>query len=139
MGLLFNDPNEINEKVFERFGDKDSYLIAMKHNDAKTGLLKLLVSKLYYTFDSARTFVLHFSPKGIYEVEISNTLKKDFLLMPWNEISSFESKTTPSKTIINLVHLGKKVSYEVPFEGKFFTCNRHNFDWLEERSWNKVL
>ena len=50
MGLLFNSAKEISDKVYERFGDRENYLLAMKHNDFKMGLLKLLASKLYYAW-----------------------------------------------------------------------------------------
>ena len=74
MGLLFNDNNEINEKVKNEFGNLDNHLIAFKHNGIKKGLAKLLIiGGVYYTFDSNRTFILYFSNKGIYEEEMSNS------------------------------------------------------------------
>ena len=138
MGLLFNSTKEVSEKVYERFGDRENYLLVMKHNDFKMGLLKLLASRLYYVMDSSRTFVLYFSPKGIQEVEISNSLKKDFLLMPWNEITDFEVQTTMTKTIMTFKHLDAKVSYEIPFEGRLFADNKGNFLRLEDKDWNRV-
>lgn len=89
MGLLMNTANEVAEKVKENFNDTENYLFALKCNDFKTGLFKLLLSKLYYTMDSARSFILYFSEKGIYEKEISNTMNGNFVLMPWNEIDEF--------------------------------------------------
>ena len=138
MGLLFNSAKEVSEKVYERFGDRENYLLVMKHNDFKMGLLKLLASRLYYVMDSSRTFVLYFSPKGIQEVEISNSLKKDFLLMPWNEITDFEVQTTMTKTIMTFKHLDAKVSYEIPFEGRLFADNKGNFLRLEDKDWNRI-
>lgn len=138
MGLLFNSAQEIRDKVYDRFGDRENFLLVMKHSDFKKGLLKLIVSKLYYTMDSSRTFVLYFSPKGIQEVEVSNTLKKDFLLMPWNEISDFELKTGLAKTIMTFKHLNAKISYEIPFEGRLFADNKGNFLRLEDRDWNRI-
>ena len=138
MGLFFNSAKEISEKVYDRFGDSENYLLVMKHNDVKSGLLKLLASRLYYTMDSSRTFVLYFSSKGIYEVEISNSLKKEFLLMPWNEISMFDVNTNLLKTVITFEHLGAKIRYEVPFEGKLFADNKANFVKLEDKDWNRV-
>lgn len=46
MGLLFNTNEEISEKVYKDFKDKENYLVAFKHNDFKTGLGKLLVNNL---------------------------------------------------------------------------------------------
>lgn len=43
MGLLFNDNNEINEKIKNEFGNLDNHLIAFKHNGIKKGLAKLLI------------------------------------------------------------------------------------------------
>ena len=138
MGLLFNSAKEVSDKVYERFGDRENYLLTMKHNDFKMGLLKLLASKLYYAMDSSRTFILYFSPKGIQEVEISSTLSKDFLLMPWNEITDFDVQTTMTKTIMTFKHLDTKVSYEIPFEGKLFADNKGNFTKLQEKDWNRI-
>lgn len=138
MGLLFNSAKEVSNKVYERFGDRENYLLAMKHNDFKMGLLKLLASKLYYAMDSSRTFILYFSPKGIQEVEISSTLSKDFLLMPWNEITDFDVQTTMTKTIMTFKHLNAKVSYEIPFEGRLFADNKGNFTKLQEKDWNRI-
>ncbi len=58
MGLLMNTASEIADKVKEDFNDDKNYLFALKRNDFKRGLLKLFLSKLYYTMDSARSFVL---------------------------------------------------------------------------------
>ena len=138
MGLLFNSSEEISEKVYQKFGDRQNYLIAMKHNGIAKGIFKWIISNLYYILDSSRSFVLYFNNKGIYESEISNSTKKDFLLMPWNEISSFEVKTDLSKTTITFVHLGKKIAYEIPFNGKYFIDNKHNFLKLSENDWNRI-
>lgn len=138
MGLLFNDTNEIKTKVKENFDDNKNFLVAMKHNDTKTGLGKLVVSNLLYTMDSARTFILYFSPKGIYEKEISNSSKGNFTLLPANEIEDFEIEEKSNKTIINFLHLGKKISYEIPYEGKIFMDNEANFQILKANNWNMI-
>ena len=139
MGLLFNDNNEINEKIKNEFGNLDNHLLAIKHNGIKKGLAKLLIiGGLYYTLDSNRTFILYFSNKGIHEEEISNSLKRDFLFMPWNEISSFDVEVKNNKAIIELVHIGKRMGYEIPFNGKIFGTNKANFKKLEGKDWNKI-
>lgn len=138
MGLLFNDNNEINEKIKNEFGNLDNHLLAIKHNDLKTGLAKLIASNIFYTLDSNRTFILYFSNKGIHEEEISNSLKRDFLFMPWNEISSFDIEVKNNKAIIELVHIGKKIGYEIPFNGTIFGTNKANFKKLEDKEWNKI-
>lgn len=139
MGLLFNDNNEINEKIKNEFVNLDNHLLAIKHNGIKKGLAKLLIiGGLYYTLDSNRTFILYFSNKGIHEEEISNSLKRDFLFMPWNEISSFDVEVKNNKAIIELVHIGKRIGYEIPFNGKIFGTNKANFKKLEDKDWNKI-
>ena len=138
MGLLFNDKKEFSEKVEKIFGDKDNYLVAFKANDLKTGLGKLILSNIYDTFDSSRTFILYFSPKGLYESEISNSTKRDFYLMPWNEIEEFEVDEKNNKAIIILRHLGKKVMYEVDFKGKIFEGNEDRFIGLKSKDWNRI-
>lgn len=138
MGLLFNDNNEINEKINNEFGNLDNHLLAIKHNDLKTGLAKLIASNLFYTLDSNRTFILYFSNKGIHEEEISNSLKRNFLFMPWKEISSFDVEVKNNKAIIELVHIGKRIGYEIPFNGTIFEINKDNLKKLEAKNWNKI-
>ena len=139
MGLLFNSNQEINGKIKSEFGDLDNHLLAFKHNDVKTDLFKwLVVGGLYYTVDSTRTFILYFSSKGIHEEEISNSVKRDFLLMPWHEISSFELKVKNNKAILELVHIGKKIGYEIPFKGTIFRDNKENLQKLESKDWNRI-
>lgn len=138
MGLLFNDKKEFSDKVEKIFGDRDNYLVAFKTNDIKTGLGKLILSNIYYAMDSSRTFILYFSPKGLYESEISNSTKRDFYLMPWNEIEEFEVEEKNNKAIISLRHLGKKVMYEVDFKGKIFEGNEDRFKELKSKDWNRI-
>lgn len=138
MGLLFNDKKEFSDKVEKIFGDRDKYLMVFKTNDIKTGLGKLILSNIYYAMDSSRTFILYFSPKGLYESEISNSTKRDFYLMPWNEIEEFEVEEKNNKAIISLRHLGKKVMYEVDFKGKIFEGNEDRFKELKSKDWNRI-
>lgn len=138
MGFLFNDVNEFREKINEKFKNTDSYLFAIKHNSMAKGFLKLLVSNLYYTMDSSRTFLLNFNEKGIYEKEISNSIKGDFILMPWHEIESFDIDEKSNKAFINFSHLGKKISYEISFKGRMCEDNINNFKNLKGNNWNRI-
>lgn len=138
MGLLFNDTNEIKAKVEENFNDNKNFLVAMKHNDTKTGLAKLMLSSILYIMDSTRTFILYFSPKGIYEKEMSNSVKGNFSLIPANEIEDFKVTYKSSKAIIEFYHIGKKVAYEIPYDGKIFVENKKNLDNLKENNWNII-
>lgn len=139
MGLLFNSNQEINEKIKSEFGNLDNHVLDFKHNDVKTDLFKwLILGGLYYTVDSSRTFILYFSNKGIHEEEISNSVKRDFLLMPWHEISSFKLKVKKNKAILELVHIGKKLGYEIPFTGAIFKGNKENLQKLESKDWNRI-
>lgn len=138
MGLFINTANEVTEKVKENFNDDENYLFVLKHNDFKTGLFKLLLSKLYYTMDSARSFILYFSEKGIYEKEISNTMNGNFVLMPWNEIGKFNVDLKSNKAIITLFHIGKKVLYEVPFSGTMAKSNKKMLEKLLGKNFNRI-
>lgn len=139
MGLLMNTASEIAEKVKEDFNDDKNYLFALKRNDFKRGLAKLILSKLYYTMDSARSFVLYFNEKGIYEKEISNTVKGNFVLMPWDEIENFTVDYKGSKANITLVHLGAELLYEVPFTGNMAKGNKERLDDLQKKAYNKLV
>lgn len=137
MGLLFNTSDDMDKKVREKFGDDKSYLIVFKHNSLAKGLGKLLLSNVYYVLDSTRTFVLYFDPKGVYESEISNSDKKDFLFMAWNEIEDFEL-VEGNKKILKINHLGKVYQYEVELDGKLFKNNYKNLKDLIENNWYRV-
>ena len=138
MGFLFNDLGECREKIRENFSKTDSYLFAIKHNSKAKGFLKLLASGLYYTLDSSRTFLLNFNEKGIFEKEISNSIKGDFILMPWHEIESFDIDEKSNKAFINFSHLGKKISYEISFKGRMCEDNINNFKNLRGNNWNRI-
>lgn len=138
MGLLMNTANEVAEKVKENFNDTENYLFALKCNDFKTGLFKLLLSKLYYTMDGARSFILYFNEKGIYEKEISNTMNGNFVLMPWNEIGEFNVDLKSRKAIITLFHIGKKVLYEIPYTGTMAKSNKNMLEKLLGKNFNRI-
>lgn len=138
MGLFMNTANEVAEKVKANFNDTENYLFALKHNDFKTGLFKLLLSKLYYTMDSARSFILYFNEKGIYEKEISNTMNGNFVLMPWNEIGEFNVDVKSRKAIITLFHIGKKVLYEIPYTGTMAKNNKHMLEKLLGKNFKRI-
>ncbi|WP_082144163.1 hypothetical protein [Anaerococcus jeddahensis] len=69
---------------------------------------------------------------------ISNSTKDIFLLMPWNEINSFEIDERSNKAFINFSHLGKKISYEISFKGKMCEDNVENFKNLKENNWHRL-
>lgn len=138
MGLLFNNLDEVRVKIKENFGNDSSYLFAIKHNSFGKGILKLFLSDVYYVMDSSRTFILNFTEKGIYEKEISNSIKGDFILMPWHEIESFDIDEKSNKAFINFSHLGKKISYEISFKGRMCEDNMNNFKSLKENNWNRI-
>ncbi len=138
MGLLFNTSDDMDKKVREKFGDDKSYLLVFKHNSPAKDLGKLFgLGGLYYTMDSSRTFILYFDPKGVYESEISNSDKRDFLFMAWNEIEDFEL-VEGNKKILKINHLGKVYQYEVELNGKLFKNNYKNLTELMENNWNRV-
>lgn len=138
MGFLFNEKEEVEEKVKRKFGDLNNHLVTLKHNDFKSSLLKLTISNIFYIVDNNRSFILYFSNEGIHEKEISNTMKGDFILMPWNEISSIDVKIKSRGAIIELVHLGKKLGYEVPFSRNIYRNNKNNLDNLQNKNWNRI-
>lgn len=138
MGLLMNTASEIADKVKETFNDDKNYLFAMKRNDVKRGLAKLFLSKLYYIMDGARSFVLYFSEKGVYEKEISNTVKGNFVLMPWEEIDEFTVDCKKNKANLTLVHLGTKILYEVPFTAPMSKGNKERLEELAKMNYNRL-
>lgn len=138
MGLLMNTTNEVAEKVKDNFNDDENYLFALKNNDVKSGLFKLILSKLYYTMDSARSFILYFNEKGINEKEISNTLKGNFVLMPWNEVEDFVIDIKNNKANLAFSPLGKKLLYEVPFSGAMANKNKNMLENLLDKNFNRI-
>lgn len=138
MGLLFNDREDFKKDVEEKFGKEKNYLIVFKHNSPVKNVLKLIVSNLYNTYDSNRTYILVFDNKGIYEKEISNSDKANFFLMPENEIDNFTVNKKSNKAYINFTHIGKEISYEIPFTGKLFTDNKNNYKALLKKDWERI-
>ncbi|MBF6625527.1 histidine kinase [Tuanshanicoccus lijuaniae] len=137
MGMMFNQSEEIQQKVEAIFGNTDNFLITFKHNDAKSSLIKLLISNVFYTWDSSRSFILYFDTKGIHEKEISHTQAGNFLLMPWHEINAFNVRQKSHNAVIEFTHLDKKLAYEVPFEGKLCQDNAENFTRLQSSQWHQ--
>lgn len=139
MGIFFMDTNEIEEEVKASFGATKDYLFTIKHDDLKTGLAKwLALSPLLYSSDAARNFTIYFSPKGIYEKENGNSLSKSFVLLPWNEIEDFQVEMKSKKAFLVFWHLGKRVGYEVPFNGRMCKGNEERLLALQEKNWNRV-
>lgn len=138
MGLFFNDKDELRKDIENSFGHGTSFLIAIKHNSPVKKGIKMIISNLYNTYDSNRTFLLVFDKKGIYEKEISNSDKTDFYLMPESEIESFSVEEKSSKAYINFDHISKSLSYEIPFDGRLFKYNKENFNSLRASSWQRL-
>ena len=67
-----------------------------------------------------------------------NGIKRDFLFMQWHEISSFDIEVKNNKAMVELVHIGKRIGYEIPFNGRIFGTNKANFKKLEDKNWNKI-
>ena len=138
MGLFFNDKEELKKGIEKRFGHGTSFLIAIKHNSPVKKGIKMIISNLYNTYDSNRTFLLVFDSKGIYEKEISNSDKTDFYLMPESEIENISVEEKSNKAYINFDHIGKELSYEIPFDGRLFKDNKENFNALRASSWQRL-
>ena len=135
MGLFFNDKDELRKDVENSFGKGRNFLIVIKHNGLIKQGIKMIISNLYNTYDSNRTFLLVFDNKGIYEKEISNSDKTDFYLMPESEIENFSVEEKSSKAYLNFYHIGKSLSYEIPFDGRLFKDNKENFNAFRASSW----
>lgn len=137
MGLLTNSINEIREDVFNHFGNASNYLVGMKKNKISNNILYLILSNLFYVLASTRTFIICFTNEGIYEKEISNSLKTHYVLIPWNEISNFSCKKAKKKSIIEYTHQGKTVVYEINYHGVPYQDNQANELSLSTNNWNK--
>lgn len=138
MGIFTYNKEELKEKVASRFNETKNYVVAKKNNSMKNRLLKLSLSSLVYVMDSSRTFILYFSEKGIYEKEISNSLKGDFYLIPWHEIENFSVTEKKDKVILDVIHLGKRYGYEIDYNGRFYEGNKEIVVLLLEKNWNKI-
>ena len=137
MGLLINSNNDIDELVRQKFGER-GYLVAFKHDTIDRNFLKLLISSFVYVMDNSRSYILVFDKDGIYEKEISNKLKRNFVLMPWHEINEFDVNVKNRKAIISFFHVGKRVGYEVPLKGTIYKNNPNHLKKLLDKSWNQV-
>lgn len=139
MGLLTNSINEIREDVKNRFGDTNNYLVVIKKNKASTGFINLfIIGGLLYPLLANRTFIIEFTSQGIYEKEISNSTKGDYVLIPWNEISDFNIQRGNMDTVIEYYYLGKKIMYKVCYNGVPYKDNKENEYKLYNKDWNRV-
>lgn len=135
MGALFYNGNEVRKLINSKFQDDKNFLVVSKHNNTKKSIIKLLLSNLYYTIDNNRTFVLYFSPDGVYSTEISNSIKENFDFIDWKSIQSFELIDNLNKPLIKILSNGKMNEYEVPFVGKIFDTNKDNINELKMNNW----
>ncbi|WP_216388361.1 hypothetical protein [Arcanobacterium phocae] len=138
MGLFTTNSRDIARQVKESFGDTDSYLVVLKHNSVPKGLLKLLLSVMYFVVDSSREFILYFDEKGVHEKEFGFSDGTQFLLIPWHEIDEFSVEERRNKSIIRLTHLGKEYSYEVHYSGNVTMSNQERLQKLVAKSWHKI-
>lgn len=138
MGLFTVSKDEVKRNVQQRFSDTDSYLIALKHNTEKGGLLKLMVSTLWAATDDAREFILVFTEKGIYENEISLSNKKDYALIPWQEVTNFGLDKRGKETVLSVDHLGKRYGYVIPFTGPPMNGNKERYEKLKQANWHRL-
>lgn len=138
MGLLWNTTNEIDDKVREIFGDAEHYLLVNKYNAPAKRLAQLLLWGLYYLWDNTRQYILYFDAKGISEKDTPGTLKGQFLLMPWHEIEDLTVERKRNRAILTFTHLGKKLSYEIPFTGPIYKGNDTRLERLEREDWRRI-
>lgn len=137
MSILYN-MNEIREQVQTAFGDTENYLVVIKHNNWQSDIIKLLLGGVLYPMDSSRQFVLYFSPKGIYEKELGNPFIKEFVLLPWHEITDISIKPWYLHKVIRCLHLGKQLGYEVLFSGRINQDNKRNLEQLIANDWHRI-
>lgn len=131
MGKIFTTHEEVAQMVREEFGDTQNYLVALKHNNWKKSLLKLLISNIYAAVDSARQYILVFDEQGIHEKEMSFSDHADFVLIPWHEIQEFDIHPKGKKTIIEVNHLGKIYAYEVEDNEHLLKGNDERLEHLQ--------
>ncbi|KIS05199.1 hypothetical protein AT54_01107 [Streptococcus equi subsp. zooepidemicus Sz12is] len=98
----------------------------------------MLLGNLAYATDSNRTFLLYFSHEGIHVSETSFSDKKQFVLIPWDDVHDFHYEDKGNKVILSFDYLGKKRGYSIDFNGKIMEYNRENARVLIERNWNKT-
>lgn len=132
MGIIFNDPIKIKESIKNRFGENTTYLIVLKHNSPLKQGIKLLISNLYNTYDSNRSFILVFTEEGIFKKEISKSDKSDFKFIPINEIDNLNIIEKSSNAFLDFNYLDKSYSYKVPFSGKIFNDNKNYINKVRE-------
>ncbi|MCI6659740.1 MAG: hypothetical protein SOW48_07340 [Peptoniphilaceae bacterium] len=137
MGLFTVSKDEVQKSVQQRFGDTESYLIALKHNTEKSGFLKLMISTLWAVTDGSREFILVFSEKGIYENEISLENHQDYVLIPWHEVTNFGLDERGKEAVLSVSHLGKRYGYVIPFTGSLMRENKERYENLKQADWNR--
>ncbi len=139
MGFLSYSLDDIKNKVRECFGNTDNYLYVFNRDNVKKGLARfLLLGPLAFVLTGSQNYILNFNEKGIYEKNISTNLKGNFVLMPWHEIEDFKVGFRMNIAIIEFLHLGKKMRYEVPFKGRMCIENSDNLEKLQDVKWHQI-
>ncbi|HEL0291694.1 TPA: histidine kinase [Streptococcus equi subsp. zooepidemicus] len=110
----------------------------MQHRSVLKQLGVMLLGNLAYATDSNRTFLLYFNHEGIHVSETSFSDKKQFVLIPWNDVKDFHYEDKGNKVILSFHHSGKNKGYTIDFNGKIMEDNRENTRLLIERNWNKT-
>lgn len=131
MGKFTYNIKDIRKDVKNRFKKTDYYLVAFKNNGALENIKNLLISNLYQSLEKNKSFIIYFSKKGIYEKEISSSLKGKYKERKWEDIGDIKLRKEKRKANLEIGYKDTKINYEIDFKGKIVRDNKENLKNIE--------
>lgn len=131
MGKFTYNIKDIRKDVKNRFKKTQYYLVAFKNNGALENIKNLLISNLYASIKENKTFIIYFSKKGIYEKEISSSLKGKYKEMKWDDIGDIRLRKEKKKAILEIEYKDTKINYEIDYKGRIVRDNKENLENIE--------
>lgn len=129
--------DKIKEKVKEKFGEEDNYLLAFKQDDLKTGISKLISTNILSKKDESDLYILYFNEIGIYKNNFTKSTDVEFILINWNTVDFVNLIEKSKAAVLEISSMGKILSFEVAYEGDIFLENKINLKKLKANNWNK--
>lgn len=128
---------QIKEDIKERFGENDSYLLALKQEGFKRGLAKIVSTNLLINREKSDLYILFFDEKGIYRKNITEKLDDDYKFFEWNKIDFVNLVEKNISAVLEISRMGEIFGFEIMYEGELFAENKENLKNLKANNWNK--
>lgn len=131
------DLDQIKDKLKEKFGENDDFLLAYERGDFKKGLSKLITTNILSKRDESDLYILYFDNDGIYISNISESLEDEFVVINWNKINFVNLIEKKKLAFLEISDMEEIFDFEILYEGEIFSENKKNLKKLKSNNWNK--